>query len=125
MKPLWWILVILLLLSNPVLARRVKKEPGNFDFYVLALSWQPAFCEAHGSKPECQSQDNSRYDATHLVLHGLWPSVRGDRGHNYEFCQVSRDIQEKQDDWCAMPALELSAETQKLLSSRMPGVQSC
>ena len=30
---------------------------GDFDYYVLALSWQPAFCETQSGKPECNSQD--------------------------------------------------------------------
>jgi ribonuclease T2 len=41
--------------------------------YVLAVSWQPAFCEAHADKPECASQEPGRFDATHFTLHGLWP----------------------------------------------------
>ena len=27
---------------------RRQNEPGQFDFYVLALSWSPSFCEAAG-----------------------------------------------------------------------------
>jgi ribonuclease T2 len=41
--------------------------------YVLAFSWQPAFCETAASKPECKSQTADRYDASHFSLHGLWP----------------------------------------------------
>src|SRR5690348_10504812 len=44
---------------------------GNFDFYALALSSAPKFCEEHpsNSSPEC-NPDN-QYG---LVLHGLWPT---------------------------------------------------
>lgn len=43
--------------------------------YVLAASWQPAFClSATGSgRPECRTQTADRFDATHFALHGLWP----------------------------------------------------
>ena len=28
--------------------------PGLQDSFLLALSWQPAFCESHRAKPECR-----------------------------------------------------------------------
>ncbi|MEI8632713.1 hypothetical protein P4S72_13420 [Vibrio sp. PP-XX7] len=36
---------------------------GQGDSYVFAMSWQPAFCETHASKPECQVTDTSAYQA--------------------------------------------------------------
>jgi ribonuclease T2 len=27
-----------------------QNEPGQFDFYVLSLSWSPSFCEAAGAR---------------------------------------------------------------------------
>lgn len=45
-------------------------EPaGTHDHYVLALSWQPAWCAAEGNArgdPTCRDDDG-------WVLHGLWP----------------------------------------------------
>ncbi len=44
---------------------------GDFDFYVLSLSWSPGFCEtpaaarAHG---QCETGANLGF-----VVHGLWP----------------------------------------------------
>ena len=29
---------------------RRQNQPGQFDFYVLALSWSPSFCEAAGER---------------------------------------------------------------------------
>lgn len=54
--------------------------PGDFDFYVLALSWSPSWCEAEGDEdhPQC---DGSRPFA--FVVHGLWPQY--ERGWP-EFC---------------------------------------
>jgi ribonuclease T2 len=63
---------------------RRQNEPGNFDFYVLALSWSPSFCEASGERgtppqQQCASRPFS------FVVHGLWPQY--DEGFP-EFCQV-------------------------------------
>ena len=54
-------------------------EPGTGREYVLAVSWQPAFCEGHADKPECASQTEARFDASNLTLHGLWPQPRSAR----------------------------------------------
>jgi len=48
-------------------ARGTLGEPGDFDYYVLALSWSPEFCHGHPDKPECAS---GRFG---FVVHGLWP----------------------------------------------------
>src|ERR1041384_5654265 len=29
---------------------RRQNRPGQFDFYVLSLSWSPSFCEASGER---------------------------------------------------------------------------
>ena len=45
----------------------IQGRPGDFDYYLLALSWSPEFCYSHPDKPECQS---GHYG---FVVHGLWP----------------------------------------------------
>lgn len=47
--------------------RAIHGKPGDFDYYVLALSWSPEFCYSHPEKPECQSGHHG------FVVHGLWP----------------------------------------------------
>lgn len=50
--------------------------PKAFDMYVLAQSWQPAFC--HGKEqqyPGCRQPQS--YWRSHLTLHGLWPELSG------------------------------------------------
>lgn len=42
------------------------KTPGNFDYYVLALTWVPAFCAANNDPQECGKNLG-------FALHGLWP----------------------------------------------------
>ena len=86
--------------------------------YVLAISWEPAFCEGAGGKPECRSQTSSRIDATRLSLHGLWPQD--------EYCGVgSRDESfDKSGDWDNLPRVDLSPATKAELDRIMPGTQS-
>lgn len=45
--------------------------PGRFDFYVLALSWSPAFCEGQGDRRGSRQCDSGR--RLGFVTHGLWP----------------------------------------------------
>ena len=51
-------------------SRRGRPEeaaaPGQFDFYLLNLSWSPEFCATHGDSPECGRNLG-------FVVHGLWP----------------------------------------------------
>ena len=49
-------------------------EPGKFDFYVLALSWSPSFCEAAKERaPDRTPQAQCSSRPYHFVVHGLWP----------------------------------------------------
>jgi ribonuclease T2 len=42
---------------------------GAFDFYVLALSWSPGFCEIDGgARAQCEPGEGHGF-----VVHGLWP----------------------------------------------------
>ncbi len=44
---------------------------GDFDFYVLALSWSPSFCQTTGARrasAQCAPGANPGF-----VVHGLWP----------------------------------------------------
>ena len=100
---------------------------GDFDYYILALSWQPAFCETKQYKSECASQDNGRFDATNFVLHGLWPNQNDDPSHSFAYCGQSNDIinTDKASDWCELPDLPLSTAVESDLNVFMPGAESC
>ncbi|HUG62895.1 MAG TPA: ribonuclease T2 [Methylomirabilota bacterium] len=67
-----WRLVLVLGLAMALAAGAAMAEdrPGDFDFYVLSLSWSPSYCEAEGGERGMQC-DGSRPFA--FVLHGLWP----------------------------------------------------
>jgi ribonuclease T2 len=43
-----------------------QAAPGQFDFYLLNLSWSPDFCATHSDSPECGRNLG-------FVVHGLWP----------------------------------------------------
>jgi ribonuclease T2 len=62
-----------LLAASPALAQRETRggPAGTFDFYVLALSWSPGFCENEGDeKGRAQCGAGRRLG---FVVHGLWP----------------------------------------------------
>ncbi|TDL81438.1 ribonuclease T2 family protein [Meridianimarinicoccus aquatilis] len=46
-------------------------EAGDFDYYVLALSWSPSWCAREGDDREAD-QCEAHHDYG-WVLHGLWP----------------------------------------------------
>jgi ribonuclease T2 len=53
---------------------RRQNTPGEFDFYVLSLSWSPSFCEEaseRGNSGRSQAQCGGRPFS--FVVHGLWP----------------------------------------------------
>jgi len=121
------VLYIVILFLNLSSLSFAFSTTGRFDYYVLALSWQPGFCETKPQKPECISQTRDRFDATHFSLHGLWPNVRGDNTHGYDYCGVSKDIykKDKKRKWCRLPKLELSDSIIRELQVYMPGFGTC
>ena len=61
-----------------------QHQPGQFDFYVLALSWSPSFCQASAERGrEVREQCGERPYS--FVVHGLWPQY--ERGFPRS-CQV-------------------------------------
>lgn len=64
--------------------RRGAASPGEFDFYVLALSWSPSFCETQGER-SVRSMQCAGDRLFSFVVHGLWPQFQ--RGFP-EYCQV-------------------------------------
>lgn len=95
---------------------------GRADSHVLALSWQPAFCETRRHRiaefPECRIDDPRAWQAGHFTLHGLWPNQR-ECGKDYGFCG---EVKRKEDDFCDYPQVELLNETRAALALVMPSV---
>jgi len=65
--------------------RYTDASPGNFDYYLLSLSWSPAFCLDSPGSAECNGP--RRYG---FIVHGLWPENERNRGP--EHCDVHRDV---------------------------------
>jgi len=95
------------------------EDAGGRTRFILAASWQAAFCETNQRKPECSSQTKDRFDATNFSLHGLWPMRK-------DYCDVSGTLRtaDKEGNWKKLPEVELSAETKAALEKAMPGTQS-
>lgn len=66
------------LIASP--AARAEGVPGDFDFYVLALSWSPSYCalERAGDDQQCGVERHG------FIVHGLWPQYEA--GYP-EFCE--------------------------------------
>ena len=75
------------LIGGPASAQDARQNtPGEFDYYVLSLSWSPSFCEQveerGNSGRSQQAQCGGRPFS--FVVHGLWPQYE----HGYpEYCQ--------------------------------------
>ncbi|MGE6785160.1 ribonuclease T2 [Ensifer adhaerens] len=87
--------------------------------YVLAVSWQPGFCETRPQRKECESQTAERFDATNFSLHGLWPLRKS-------YCGVAAEARAKdrKGNWLELPKLAMADDTAARLLVAMPGVQS-
>jgi len=84
---------------------RRQSAPGQFDFYVLSLSWSPSFCEAarerggitRSQQVQCGGRPYS------FVVHGLWPQY--ERGFP---------------DYCERPAPRLARNIMTSMLDLMP-----
>ncbi len=113
----------------------VAPDPGDPDVVVtpptgdestenlLALSWQPAFCEIRPNKTECEQLNDGLLPVTEtrLSIHGLWPQPRSN-----VYCDVPKVLLDhsKAGRWSQLPAVDVDAATRKALSVAMPGTAS-
>ncbi|MBN8648237.1 MAG: ribonuclease T2 [Caulobacterales bacterium] len=80
------------------------EEKGDFDFYVLSLSWSPTFCIKHKklsqSEEQCKSGSKKGF-----VVHGLWPQFE----HGYpRSCPSNKSTP---DNGLAMQMLDIMPST--------------
>jgi ribonuclease T2 len=101
----------------------LPEEGDESSDNLLALSWQPAFCEFKPDKTECrQLNDGERpITETQLSIHGLWAQPRGK-----VYCNVSAAMRQLDENkqWTRLPELALSAVTRDELRALMPGTAS-
>lgn len=58
-------------LTLPAPVRADNERAGDFDYYVMALSWSSTWCALTGdarNDPQCDPREDFSF-----VLHGLWP----------------------------------------------------
>ena len=78
---------ILLAALAPLNAVAAGDKAGDFDFYVLALSWSPTYCQRQGefaNRLQCSADIDRAF-----VVHGLWPQY--ERGYP-ENCATSEAL---------------------------------
>ncbi len=92
--------------------------PRESTVNVLALSWQPAFCETRPGAAECRGR---RGPAEALGLHGLWPEPE-DR----VYCGVPDDLVavDAASRWDDLPTVPLASDNRARLARVMPGTAS-
>ena len=87
--------------------------PDLADSYLLAISWQPSFCETHKNLMECKEMQrthaNDPKNGPSFTLHGLWPN-KNECGKEYNFCGENE-------------VLELSDDVLRKLTRVMPNVK--
>ncbi len=71
----------LILLAAPGMAA-ASDRAGDFDFYVLSLTWSPSYCEKARRPDPAQCDLNP----PGFVVHGLWPQY--ERGYP-EYCDAN------------------------------------
>ncbi len=121
MKLRLFVLTLSFVLLNGSLSVMAKDRQIHAGPMVLAMSWQPAFCERAKRRPECRTQKSGRYDTSHFSLHGLWPQPG-----NRSYCGVKDQLVEtdKRRRWRDLPPLGLSQDMRKALWRIMPGSRS-
>jgi ribonuclease T2 len=83
---------VLMLLALSILAmsasarhrKAADGEPGIFDYYLLSLSWSPAFCLSDPGAGECNGPRRFGF-----IVHGLWPQYEKGWPEN---CKVHQQV---------------------------------
>jgi ribonuclease T2 len=65
------LLLVLAMVVSAQAARAEGEAAGDFDYYVLSLSWSAAWCALEGDDRDDPQCDDGR--GLTFILHGLWP----------------------------------------------------
>jgi len=77
---------LLAIFAAPAPAQDARQNtPGQFDFYVLSLSWSPSYCEASAERSGRAPDQQCGERPYSFVVHGFWPQY--EKGFP-EYCQV-------------------------------------
>jgi ribonuclease T2 len=86
---------------------KAASSAGRFDFYLLDLTHEAAWCEdGNGRRDQCQRLDSGTANKRPLVLHGLWPENLAAGAYPAN---------------CAAGALKISSALRSRLEWLMPG----
>ena len=77
---------------TPTTGKRIPNTPGDFDFYVMSLSWSPDYC-AGSNVNDPQQCDLGKKLA--FVLHGLWPQYTRGYPADCSIVKLPKDAQQK------------------------------
>lgn len=96
---------------------------GQFDSYVLAVTYQNEYCQFNPTEAECTVNPVP----SGLGLHGLWPNRDDDLKDNYQYCGPSQSSLGK--NWWCRSDLDIKSKLSPAefdeLYAVMPGVASC
>jgi ribonuclease T2 len=82
-------LLLLLLLTLPAWTQgrnAPRGTAGQFDYYLLAMSWSPQYCSSPAGARDASQCGGRRYE---FILHGLWPQY--ERGWP-QFCATGERL---------------------------------
>lgn len=115
----------------------IPTQYGDFDSYVLALSWQSGFCQSMKERgrrlpTECRLQQEGADKTALLTIHGLWPSLpksvaaRGvDNRRWMRYGCATRPVpnmpEAQSSRKCSLPQPGISASIVDKLNDAMPG----
>ncbi|MGQ0698339.1 MAG: ribonuclease T2 family protein [Panacagrimonas sp.] len=83
--------VVLSLIAGLFGAVACQSSEARFDYWVLALSWSPEYCDSDQARPGSKQCSQSR----EFIVHGLWP--QHERGYP-EFCDTQSRVSERTAD---------------------------
>lgn len=98
-------------------------QKADYDYYLLALSLAPAFCEDSIGKrrvpQQCRDVSLADFQRTPLTLHGLWPNKRSGK-HPFN-CGAER----REGGMCSLSEVALPRALSARLETVMPGTADC
>lgn len=71
-------------------AKKPADQPGQFDYYTVALSWSPSYCSNRHDPEQCATGRGLGF-----VLHGLWPQYENGYPENCSTEKLPPQVRDK------------------------------